>query len=176
MKEAKQGEKLETVQAEEIALSQVTVEIVEAEHVRMSQSAAQVVQATEISLQQGGVGQIAGENVSVQQGGAGVVEADVVEVNQGGIGCTRSRQVSINQGGAFFVSAEEAELTDTRSCVVVSRHVQGGPMRTGLLLAGRVEGEVEALMDTPKVLLAGLVAGTVIGGLLLLGRMLTRRS
>jgi len=64
---------------------------------------------------------------------------------------------------------------ESRAGLVVAREVDGGPIRTGVLLAGRVHGPVEAAMDTREAVIAGLAAGAAAGVAFLLGRLLLRR-
>jgi len=59
--------------------------------------------------------------------------------------------------------------------VVVAREVHGEALRTVVLLAGRVDGPVETMVDTPRALLAGLAAGIGTGLVLVLFRLLLGR-
>ena len=73
------------------------------------------------------------------------------------------------------LSSERATLVESRVGMVVAREVDGGPIRTGILLAGRVDGRVEAQMDTADAVKAGLVAGAAAGIVYFLTRLLLRR-
>jgi hypothetical protein len=73
------------------------------------------------------------------------------------------------------VYAQAVELHEAQAAVVVAREVHSGSLRTGVLLAGRVEGPVETIVDTPRALLAGLSAGIGIGLVLFLFQLLLGR-
>ena len=60
--------------------------------------------------------------------------------------------------------------------LVVARQVQGNPIHTTVLLAGKVEGAVETTIDTPRAALAGLIAGITVGLVLFVFRLLSRNK
>jgi len=66
-------------------------------------------------------------------------------------------------------------MVDSSAALLVARQVTGGPIRTGILLAGKVEGPVETRVDTPRALLAGGVAGLVTGLVLLVAQLFRKR-
>jgi hypothetical protein len=47
--------------------------------------------------------------------------------------------------------------------VLVAQQVQTSSVRTGVLLASKVEGNVDTFLDTPRALLVGLTAGAAMG-------------
>jgi hypothetical protein len=59
--------------------------------------------------------------------------------------------------------------------VMVARDIQAGSIRTGILLAGRVDGQIETVLDTPRTVLLGLAVGAAMGMVVLLGNILSRR-
>jgi len=68
-----------------------------------------------------------------------------------------------------------AELDGAQAGLLVSREVNGEVIRAGVLLAGRVEGSVETILDTPRALLAGLASGVAVGLVLWVGSLLKQR-
>jgi hypothetical protein len=59
--------------------------------------------------------------------------------------------------------------------VLVAREVHGTTLRTAVLLAGKVDGKVETLLDTVGAIGAGLAAGVGIGLILSIARVLRKR-
>jgi hypothetical protein len=104
-----------------------------------------------------------------------MVQAEVVSLTDGGIGFSQAGQVVINQGGAGVVYAGTVELSDATSGLVVAQEVHAGSLKTSVLLAGRVEGEVETLVDTPRALLFGLATGVALGLVIFLTNLLLGR-
>jgi len=70
---------------------------------------------------------------------------------------------------------QTAHLNEAQAGLVVARQVEAGNLRTAVLLASRVEGNVETLVDTQRAMLAGLTAGIAMGLVLFLVRLLTSR-
>ena len=59
--------------------------------------------------------------------------------------------------------------------LIVSGEVDAQSVRAGILLARQVNGEVEAVLDTPRALLAGIAAGSAAGLVIFLMQLLVRK-
>ena len=90
-------------------------------------------------------------------------------------GLVQAQDVRAEQSAINALYCDTAELVDSQAGLLVSRQVKGTTIRTGVLLASQVEGQVEAVLDTPRALLAGLAAGLGVGLVSLLGSLLRRR-
>ena len=76
--------------------------------------------------------------------------------------------------GAVF--AGSAEIRNGATGFVIGQDVHVSEGRTVFLVSRNVYGNVTTLMDSRSALIAGLVAGLFGGLMMLLGRMLVRRS
>ena len=57
------------------------------------------------------------------------------------------------------INARDAvEIKDVCAGVVITRNMRGENIRTGVLLTGQIDGNVETILDTPRAMLAGLTA------------------
>ena len=92
------------------------------------------------------------------------------------MGLASASDVTMQQSSAVYLQASTAEVKDSSVAVLVARQVSGGPIRAGILLAGRVEGPVETQVDTARALLAGITAGVFTGLILLAARLFTQRN
>jgi hypothetical protein len=100
--------------------------------------------------------------------------ASQVDLTNSGVGILRAEHVNMN-GMAGVVLSGSADLGNTYAGLVAGREIQGERIESLVVLAGRVDGEVHAVVDTRGALLAGMVGGLVTGILLLLGRLLFGR-
>ena len=57
-------------------------------------------------------------------------------------------------------------MEDARAGAIVAREVHGDRIRGGVLIAGKVQGNVETVLDTAGAVAAGLAAGVGLGLLL----------
>jgi hypothetical protein len=65
---------------------------------------------------------------------------------------------------------------NSRAGILIARQVDADNIRTGILIASQVEGNVEAVIDTQRAILIGLVTGLVFGTLALLASIFRRRG
>ena len=57
----------------------------------------------------------------------------------------------------------QPRINDSTIGLLVAQQVQTTSVRTGVLLASKVEGNVDTYLDTPRALLAGVTAGVAMG-------------
>jgi len=148
---------------------------INAEHVQISQGGAGEIHATQVDIEQGGALRIDAQQVRIEQGGAGAIFGEIISLNNSAAGLVRAQDVKAEQSAINALYCDTADLGDSQAGLLVSRQVKGTTIRTGVLLASQVEGQVEAVLDTPRALLAGLAAGVGVGLVSLLGSLLRRR-
>jgi hypothetical protein len=167
------NQQAEEVTGEVVSLENVAVEFVKGDLVKAKSAAIGELSATTVELSQTGAQRIDSQTVTVHQGGAGMITADTVDIAQGGVGVVRARDASV-AGSVGVVAADTADLNGAQAGIVVANNVQGDSMRSFVLLASQVDGNVETVLDTPRAILSGLVAGVAMGLVFLVGRLLDR--
>jgi hypothetical protein len=133
------------------------------------------VQADSVRLSQCGVGRVEASEARISDSGAGQVFADSVALRDSAVGLVQAQSVYLDGGGAAIVSAQTTTLNNTRNGFVISREVHGTQVNSVVLLATKVDGPVETLIDQRGLVLIGVVAGAVIGAVFGLFRLLKRR-
>jgi len=152
---------------------------VRADRVEITQGGAGNVEADMVSVSQGGLTNVNARSVSVHQGGIAYAQADDISINMGGVGLARADRVNVELGGLGFALAREAHVTQGAARTVVAQDVrldQGfvGTMLTGratfgrpsgvlMLIAGRVDGPVKAILDWRSAIAFGAAFGLVWG-------------
>jgi hypothetical protein len=156
-------------------LSQVTVEKVKAELVRMHQSSAREIQAEDVELNMSSAASINSARVSTTTSAIAALQSVEVTTQNSVVAAAQAERMSLS-GVSGAVLAGSVELNQSHVGVLAGREVRGEQVKSVILLAGRVEGNVTTMMDTRGALIAGLVAGLFTGLMLLLGRMLFGRK
>ncbi|MCL4260404.1 MAG: hypothetical protein KJZ52_07240 [Anaerolineales bacterium] len=151
---------VQSVHAERVQMHQADAETITADEVELHQSAAGNVKATLVHARQSALGAVRAENVSVEQSAAGFVQAENVSTDSC-VGVLAAGNVEIQHGAVGYMTAHE---------------VRAENVRTTLLLARNVQGDVTTILDARGALIAGLVGGLFGGLMLLLGRFLLRRN
>ncbi len=148
---------------EVVNLSETRVMRVEAEQVRMIESSARQVGTDEAELQAVMALQVSGRHVEARASTIGSIHARVADVSDSTVLAASLGDTAIEKStvGAMFV--DSAVLSDSRPVLLVSREVQGDPVHATVLLAGSIHGPVQAALDTPRALVAGLAAGAGFG-------------
>jgi len=133
------------------------------------------VQADSVRLSQCGVGRVEASEARISDSGAGQVFADSVAMRDSAVGLVQAQSVYLDGGGAAIVSAQTTTLNNTRNGFLIAREVHGTQVNAVVLLASRVDGPVETLVDQRGLVLIGIVAGAVLGTVFSLFRLLKRR-
>lgn len=117
-----------------------------------------------IRIHQGSAQSVQGKHVEIHQGGAQFVEGEQVTIHQGGAMTIRADGVTLSESGAFVVSADRASFAGhSRTGVLVANRVDGSEIKSSLLLARAVYGNVETRLDGRGALLFGVGLGLGIG-------------
>jgi hypothetical protein len=127
----------------------------------------------------------------IRQGGALRAQADHMELSQGAIGVAQTQaanftasrvgvalsggDVAMDQAAARVVLARgDVTLDQSGAVVMAARSVKANNCGTLLLLAGQVEGEVNAAFGPREAAVFGVVAGAVAGLVFFLAQLLRR--
>ena len=105
----------------------------------------------------------------------GAVSAGEFAAENVGVGAVQAEKASVS-GYTGAVIAGSAEVHHGLTGLVAGRDVRVADSRTVVLLARHVDGDVTTLFNTRDALLIGLVSGLFSGLMILLGRMLARRK
>jgi hypothetical protein len=158
-----------------INLAKSSVEKIDAEAVRLHQSATKNITAGEAVLRQSLSGQVSADHIDVYSSISGRLQSNTLYMHDSALLVGESGETVIQNSAVGLLYADRATMDNVRARVIVSRQVNGGPIRPVIMLAGKIEGPVEPVMDTPRSLLAGLMAGIAFGMVLWAGRLLSRK-
>ena len=147
--------------------------------VEIIEGGADSVAGESVSITQGGASVVNARSVEVHQGGIANAQADDITVRLGGVALARAERLSVEMGGVGVALAREAQVTQGMARTVIAQDVrvdQGligtafagkvtfeKPSGVFLLLAGRTEGPVKALMDWRGALAFGAAFGLLVG-------------
>lgn len=159
---------------EAVNLTNSTVDKVQAELVRINQSSVSQILANEVEFRQGAVNRIEAQKVDFDSGAVFMVEADTFTLSEGAVVAARSNNLVVNEGSVNALYSGAAELHHAKAGLLAARQVRGENLQTTILLTGKVEGQVKTVLDTPRAVLAGLVAGVAAGMVIFAGKLLTK--
>jgi hypothetical protein len=148
---------------------------IQAELVRASASTIKQLNAQEVDLRNSWAVVVNADTVNARKTGIAHLEAGNFTLLEGTVIAAKTNASTIN-GRAGVVISDSTRIDNGSSGVLISREVHGENIRTGILISRNVDGNVETLMDTRSTVLAGLVAGAVVGSILMLGQFLFRRK
>lgn len=157
-----------------INLSKSSVERIDAALVRLDRSVIENVNADEAELSQSLIAQASAERIDIRDSITLSLNADTAYLQGSAQLVAKSRETVVQNSTVGLLYGDRLTLDNARSNIVVARQVTGGPIHTAVLLAGKVEGPVEPVLDTPRALLAGLSAGIAIGLVWWLRSLLSR--
>ena len=132
------------------------------------------VQANSIRLSQCGVGRIDASEAVVSDSGISQVYAETATLRDSVVGFVQANAVELAGSGSGMIVSQAATLANSRNGIVISRDVRGSQINAVLMLAGKVDGPVETLVDQRGLVLIGIVAGAVLGTVFSLFRLFKR--
>ena len=149
------------------------------ENISIVQGGADRVDGDVVSITQGGATTVTASGVTIRQGGIVNAQADDINVSMGGVVLARAERVSVEMGGMGLALAREAHLTQGAVRSVIAKDIQVDQSLVGtalagrvrferpsavfLLVAGRVEGPVRAMLDWRGAIAFGAAFGAVVG-------------
>lgn len=103
------------------------------------------------------------EALSLEQSTAGAVQAGSIVAHLSPIGHAQTERVDAQASAIGRVQAQQATISRSVAGLIQAEqaHVEDGAI-IGLLLAGRVDGNVRPILDLRGVLVLGLVIGLVL--------------
>ncbi|MFL5675048.1 MAG: hypothetical protein ACJ779_08580 [Chloroflexota bacterium] len=148
------------------------------ENVTITNGGLDFAQATNVSVTQGGISRVEATSVDVRQGGIARADARDVTVTMGGIAVARADQVTTEMGGIGLSVAGEARVSQSFVRTMFAKDVQvdqgavwslaAGRVTfkrrgfAGVVIAGRVDGDVRTLLDWRGALAVGGVAAVLL--------------
>jgi hypothetical protein len=149
---------------------------IEGDIVQVNQSNISQITAQKVELRQGGANKVNAEQVTAQQSGLGMIQASSVNVSQSGVGFVRSSETVLEKNSTQVLVTQTATINGGTAGLLVAREVHANPLRAFVVLAQKIDGQVETTLDTRGAILAGLIAGIAAGLVSLVGRLLTQRK
>ena len=155
---------LEAARPANVEIFQGGADSVAGDSVSITQGGASVVNARSVEIHQGGIANAQADDITVRLGGVALARADRLSVEMGGVGVALAREAHMTQGMARTVIAQDVRvdqgLIGTAFAGKVTFEKQSGVF---LLLAGKTEGPVKALMDWRGALAFGAAFGLLVG-------------
>jgi hypothetical protein len=152
------------VRAEKVEITQGGATNVEADAVTVTQGGLTNVNARTVEVRQGGIAYAQAEDITVRMGGIALARADRVNVELGGVGVALAREVHLTQGAARSVVAQDVRIDQGLvGGMLAGRATFERPSGVLMLIAGRVEGPVKAVLDWRAALAFGAAFGLLWG-------------
>jgi len=162
------------VETGNVLMEHSSAELVKGRQVVMRQATAHSVEADEIEIRQGVAVRIQANELEMTQGGALIISCDSAELEASKSGVVLAGgNVKMDQSGAKVVLAR-GDVTMDQSGVMITagRTVKADRCRSCLVLAGKVEGNLNTKFGPRESLLFGAAAGLVAGFSYALARIL----
>jgi len=121
-----------------------------------------------VEVHQGAVGRVEAGELTVTMGAVGAARAERIDIERGALGAALADEIEISQSMVQSVVAREVGLEHVVARVIVAGQVTiEKPSLVGVLLAGKVDGDVRPIVDWRGALAFG---GLVAVALALFGR------
>jgi hypothetical protein len=159
---------------EEVLLNNSSLDSIQANKIRLNLSVVNHVTAADVEIKDSGANSIAAESVSINHSAVGFLQANTALLTDSRVFLVQSQETTIN-GNAGIITSQVASIDHGRNGIIISRDVHGGQINSVILLAGKISGPVETLIDRRSVIIFGLAAGAAMGAVFSLIRLFKRR-
>ena len=136
------------------------------------EEAAADLQQDRVDVQNSSARTVQGGHVSMTNSATRSVNAQALNMTNSAASFVRAKSLDMRESGAFIAVSQDATVHDGAVTVLASCEVQAKELRTGLLVASKVEGNVKTIL-TP---LTALAIGAGFGLATLLLRSLSGRK
>ena len=147
-----------------VEIHQGGAETVAGDSVSITQGGATDVTAHTVSIQQGGIVRARADDITVRLGGVALARADRLSIEMGAMGAALTRELHVTQSGVRTIVAQDVRVDQSLVGTTIAGKVTfEKPSAVLLLLAGKTEGPVRAMLDWRGALVFGAVFGGLVG-------------
>jgi hypothetical protein len=166
----------EDLQGDVISMTDSRANIINADQVTLSESMASEIAANNVDMAQSLAMRIQGEYVEMNNSGVGLVQANTVVGTNAQVMLAQTNELNIENASLGVALAGTADVVNGRIGLLMTRELHGEAIQSTILLSGKVDGDVQTVLDTPRAMLVGLTAGVAIGLVFLVGSLLLKRK
>lgn len=170
-------ETTEETQPEVVNLIDSQAELIEADLVRTSRSYVGTLHAEEVELFQAAALDVEARNIHSNSAVVGVGQASSISAKDSLILASRAEKLEISNSLAGGIYAESTLLGEgSQTGILVTGKASGEQIRSVVLIARQVDGNVETMLNTRQVALASVLTGLACGFVIMLGQILFRKK
>jgi hypothetical protein len=173
---AESPEMADELLGEAVTLADSKVNNINANQVVLRESMASDVSASDVDMAQSLAMRIQSEYVEMSNSGVGLLQANTVVGTNTQVLMVQANELNAENASLGIVTAGTAEIVNGRVGLLMTRELHGEAIQSTILLSGKVEGDVQTVLDTPRAMLVGLTAGIAIGLVFLVGGLLLKRE
>lgn len=152
-----------------------TKSAIQADIVSLKQATVENVSAADVTVNDSLVRQVNSQQVTVNDSLVALVQANQFAAAESFVGAANAGSAALN-GVAGAVTAEKADVINSRVGVLVAREIHGQYLQSTVLIAGKVNGSVNTLIDTRTAALFGIIMGVSMGIVMSLWRFFFRNN
>jgi hypothetical protein len=118
---------------------------------------------------------IQSEYVEMSNSGVGMVQANTVVGTNTQVILVQATELNVENASLGVALAGAADVVNGRVGLLMAKELHGEAIQSTILLSGKIDGDVQTVLDTPRAMLVGLTAGVAIGLVFLVGSLLMKR-
>jgi hypothetical protein len=164
------------LEGETISMTDSKVNNINADQITLSESMARNISAKDVDMAQSLAMRIQSEYVEMNNSGAGLVQANTVVGTNTQVMLAQANELNVENASLGVALAGTADVVNGRVGLLMTRELHGEAIQSTILLSGRVDGDVQTVLDTPRAMLVGLTAGIAIGLVFLISSLLLKRK
>ena len=131
--------------------------------VRLEDSQYESVQAESVDIHTSAVRLVSAQQVNMRESLAIGVQAPAAAIRQSGIAALQGEDVQIDGSVVNLISANSVQLNNSKVGAVSAREIRAGKLSSIVTVAGKIDGNVETILDQRSLAMVALLAGAAFG-------------
>ncbi len=121
------------------------------------------VEAETVDIQTSAVRHISAQQVTMRESIAIAVQAPSAAVKRSGIAALQGEVVQVEESVVNLLSANSVQLNNSKVGAVSAKELRAGKLSSVVTIAGKIDGNVETILDQRTLALVALLAGAAFG-------------
>ncbi len=129
----------------------------------ISETKLDTIEAETVDIEMSAVRLIAAQQITMRESVVMAVQASNSAIKQSAVVALQGEEIQVNESGVSLMSANSAQINNSKAGVIAAREIRTGKISSIVTIAGKIDGNVETILDQRSLVMVGLLAGAAFG-------------
>jgi len=139
-----------------------------------SHSTFETINADQVNVTDSVIKRVTTQQIHASECGIGIVNSGTASITNSAMGALNSQEISIKDSGILMSTSQISTINDSKVGLLVGREIHGNKISSVIMIAGKIDGPVETVVDQRGLVMVGIAAGVAFGVVTALFRYLNK--